>query len=556
MPTLDWLTRDADLGASARVPVRLLREETELSAGDGENGLLVQGDNLEALRALLPFYAGQVKCIYIDPPYNTRSAFEHYDDNLEHSKWLGMIVPRLMLLREFLSEDGSIWVSIDDNEGHYLKVVMDEVFGRRNFVMDVTWQKRDGPPNDRKIGAVHEHLLIWSAQSELGSKQTRAERAFNLMPRTDKANAQYSVFKEPNGPDPRGPFRKIDTTANGKGGRFVQSLYYEVTNPFTGEKVVPRPGTCWRHSKEEMNRLQSESRLYWGVSGTARTPMRKLYLDEAKQGMSTPSVWAGLALNQHGSSELEKLFGEKATFETPKPERLIQRILHIATNPGDLVLDSFLGSGTTAAVAHKMGRRWIGIEMGDHARTHCAVRLRKVIDGEQGGISPDVGWQGGGGFRFATLGPAVYDADGVIAPDVRFADLARHVWFAETRRPLDGTPTSPVLGVIHPAPPPPDPEPAAGPDPEAPAPHSAPAAALAPDRAVALLFNGILRDRSPQGGNVLTRGTLALIRADLPEGFAGELVVYATACRLAPATLKAEQITFRQTPYDLNAGGR
>lgn len=231
-------------------------------------------------------------------------------------------------------------------------------------------------------------------------------------------------------------------------------------------------------------------------------------------------------------------------FDTPKPERLIQRILHIATNPGDLVLDSFLGSGTTAAVAHKMGRRWIGVEMGDHARTHCALRLKKVIEGEQGGISKDTGWQGGGGFRFLTLGPAIYDAEGRIAEGVGFADLARHVWFNETRTPLDDTPTTPVLGLFAP------PLPPASADPDAPAPPAA------PPRAVALLFNGILKDRTPQGGNILTRTTLALIREHLPAGFSGPLTIYAAANRLSPGTLKAQGVSFRQTPYELNAGAR
>ena len=246
--------------------------------------------------------------------------------------------------------------------------------------------------------------------------------------------------------------------------------------------------------------------------------------------------------------EVAAIFGDE-NFSTPKPERLIQRILHIATNPGDLVLDSFLGSGTTAAVAHKMGRAWIGVEMGDHARSHCATRMKKVIEGEQGGISKDVGWQGGGGFRFVTLGPRVYDENGVIAPEVRFADLARHVWFLETRRPLDGTPASPLLGIISPPPRIVAPEDGDADEGEAP-----PLPDPTQDRAVALLFNGILRDRTPQGGNVLTRATLALIREDLPPGFAGTLTVYATACRLSADTLKREGVQFRQTPYDLNAG--
>lgn len=350
------------------------------------------------------------------------------------------------------------------------------------------------------------------------SKKTRAEEVFNLMPRTEKADAQYQIFSEPSGPDPRGPFRKIDTTANGKGGRYVESLFYAVKNPYTGEDVWPRKGTCWRHNKEEMQRLQDDHRLYWGVKGTATTPMRKLFKDEAKQGMSAPSIWSDVGLNQHASSELEKLFGEKAAFETPKPESLLYRAVVIASNPGDIVLDSFLGSGTTAAVAHKMGRRYIGIEMGEHAITHCVPRLKKVVDGEQGGISETVGWQGGGGFHFYKLGSPVFDEEGRINPAVRFAHLAAHVWFAETRTPLaHPRRKSPLLGVHE-------------------------------GVGYYLLFNGILGDKRPDGGNVLTRRLLA----ELPA-HDGPKVIYGESSRLSKESLLQLGITFKQTPYDVKA---
>lgn len=524
MPTLQWLTGDADRRAAARVPFRLLTEQPNLSYGEGDDGLLVQGDNLEALKALLPFYAGRVKCIYIDPPYNTRSAFEHYDDNLEHAQWLGMIVPRLMLLREFLSEEGSIWVSIDDNEGHYLKVVMDEVFGRRNFIDTITWQMI----YTRKNSA---HYFTGQTEFILPYAKNKNSMLFNVLPRGEEQNKN---FKNPDN-DPRG--RWIDSAVHAR--NFYSKGNYEVVSP-SGKKFTPPQGRYWSVSEENFRRLDSESRIWWGPRGS-NAPRKKTFLDEVKQGVVPGNLWtySDVGHNAQAKDEAKRLFSEGEIFITPKPERLIQRILHIATNPGDLVLDSFLGSGTTAAVAHKMGRRWIGVEMGDHARTHCATRLTKVIDGEQGGISKDVGWQGGGGFRFVTR---VYDENGVIAPEVRFADLARHVWFTETRRPLERMPDTPLLGII--SPPPPVTE-----DPEAEAPPPA------PDRAVALLFNGILKDRSPQGGNVLTRATLSLIREHLPQGFAGTLTVYASACRLSPATLKAQGVQFRQTPYDLNAGG-
>ena len=227
-------------------------------------------------------------------------------------------------------------------------LLCDQVFGRPCFIADVSWQKRDGPPNDRKIGSIHDHVLVWAKMRSGNSKKTKAEEAFNLMPRTEKADAQYQVFNEPGGPDPRDPFRKIDTTANGKRGRFVESLYYGIRNPFTGEEVWPREGTCWRHSKEEMEKLQADKRLYWGVKGTATTPMRKLFKFEAKQGMSAPLIWIDCGFNQHASAHMETLFGEKAFFETPKPEELLHRIVHIATNPSE-------ENSQTGAVALRMG---------------------------------------------------------------------------------------------------------------------------------------------------------------------------------------------------------
>ncbi|MFQ2027831.1 site-specific DNA-methyltransferase [Aeromonas veronii] len=517
MPFLDWVNKNQARASSTQVPYHLLQKEAEYGA-PSEN-MVIQGDNLLALRALMPLYAGRVKCIFIDPPYNTQSAFEHYDDKLEHSQWLSMMYSRLVLLRDLLTEDGSIWVTLDDNEAHYMKVLGDEVFGRQNFIIDASWQKRDGPPNDRKIGAIHDHLLVWAKSKRLDTKKTIAEEAFNLMPRTEKADAQYQVFSEPNGPDPRGPFRKIDTTANGKGGRYVESLYYPITNPFTGEEVWPRAGTCWRHNREDMSKLQADNRLFWGAKGTAKTPMRKLFKTEAKQGMSAPSIWADTGLNQHASAEMEKIFGEKAAFETPKPEALLYRIIHIASNPGDIVLDSFLGSGTTAAVAHKMGRRYIGIEMGEHAKTHCIPRLQKVIEGEQGGISQSVEWQGGGGFGFYTLHPEpVFQANGQIRPDIKFEPLAAYIWHMETGVGSSQTMDSPLLGVHN-------------------------------GIAYYLLYNGILGDRRSQGGNVLTRPILAWLQAEYPHD--GPKVIYGESIRIGEERLAQANVTFKQIPYDV-----
>lgn len=412
---LTWFNKEVRPRLEPRVLIfdaSLSHYAAKRNLGVSFDNRLIFGDNLLALRALESEFSGKLKCIFIDPPYNTGAAFAQYDDGIEHSIWLGLMRDRLEVLKRLMRPDGSIWVTLDDVEAHYLKVLGDEVFGRECFIADIAWQKRDGPPNDRKIGSIHDHILIWGKQKPLASKKTLAEESFNLMARTEKADAQYQVYDEPSGPDSRGAFRKIDTTANGKGGRMVDSLLFPIRNPYTGQDVYPRKGTCWRHNKEEMQRLQQDGRLYWGVKGTATTPMRKLFKTEAKNGMSSPSIWTELALNQHASQEMEELFGEKASFETPKPEKLLERILSIATNPGDWVLDSFAGSGTTGAVAHKMGRQWIMIEMGEHCHTHIIPRMQKVIDGtDMGGISQAINWKGGGGFRYYRLAPSLIKQD-------------------------------------------------------------------------------------------------------------------------------------------------
>lgn len=513
MPTLRWLTRDDDIRAAARVPYRLLEEVPDLGHGDRDTGnMLIQGDNLDALKALLPFYAGQVKCIYIDPPYNTRSAFEHYDDNLEHSQWLAMIWPRLELLRELLAEDGSIWVSIDDNEGHYLKVIMDEIFGRRNFIASNVWQKRYSRENREAIGDVHEYIAVYSRSPEA------FKRSRNKVPLDER---QAKIYRNPENPketDPAKRWRGLPMTAQG----FRPNQMYEIVSP-AGVKHRPPEGRCWSMIESEFEKLKVAGRIYWGKDGKAQPSVIR-FLSEV-EGLVPWTWWPHDEVGHTDESKKEAnvIFGADVSFGTPKPERLIQRILHIATNPGDLVLDSFLGSGTTAAVAHKMDRRYIGIEMGDHAATHCQPRLRKVVDGEQGGISEAVTWQGGGGFRYYRLGAPVFDETGQIRPDIEFPVLAAHVWFSETRQPWSRPdPLSPLLGI-----------------------HDG--------RAYALLYNGILGDKSVSGGNVLTRKTLAVIRTALPEGFASPVTVYGERSALSDTTLASEQISFKQTPYDVKA---
>ena len=523
MPILTWMTRDEDVRRARQTPYRLLEEVPEFSAVDTVNdSILIQGDNLEALKALLPFYAGQVKCIYIDPPYNTGAAFEHYDDNLENSIWLGTIWPRLEVLRDLLAENGSLWVNIDDRQGHYLKVILDEIFGRSRFVANIVWQKRSSRENRKAIGSAHDHILVYAPAGAQKWKKYR-----NLLPDTAKG------YANPDG-DLKGPWRSIPFSAQG----FRMNQMYKILTP-TGDILDPPKGRCWGATESEFNRLRDvEKRVYFPKNGRGRPRIKKYQFEES--GLAPMTWWTAAEFgdNQQAKKEILALFDDEDAFDTPKPERLIERILHVATNPGDLVLDSFLGSGTTMAVAMKTGRRCIGIEIGEHAGTYCVPRLMKVIKGEQGGISKSVGWQGGNGFRFYRLGPKVFEADGSIRPDIGFPILAAHVWFSETGRPWDGASstskaepgTSPLLGV-----------------------HDG--------RAHALLYNGVLGDKRPDGGNVLTRTTLSLIREEVATahpGFTKEnshypITIYGEQSRLTPSTLDRERIAFKQTPYDIKA---
>ena len=574
MPTLDWLNRAHAFTTAAQVPYRLLEPVSSHGSGAGVHGnLLIQGDNLEALKALLPFYRGQVKCIFIDPPYNTQSAFEHYDDNLEHSQWLSMMLPRLQLLRELLREDGSIWVTIDDHEGHYLKVLMDEVFGRRNFVANVFWQKTHTRENRTDISAVHDHLLVIAKNRE-GWKEIR-----NMLPSSDE---QLERFTNPDN-DHRGDWASLPAHAKAEKGR-REAQFFTITTP-SGRKIDPPPGRCWLYTQPRFLEMVQDGRIWFGESGN-NAPRVKKFLSEVQAGLVPSTLWLHQEVGTNGKAkaELVALFPGETPFSTPKPEALLQRILHIATNPGDLVLDSFLGSGTTAAVAHKMGRRWIGIEMGEHAATHCLPRLEKVIAGEPGGISAAVGWGqatngkpfDGGGFRFLRLGAPIFGADGAIHPEVRFATLAAFIWQQETgtaRPPGQGAAGTPWLGThyeiestswpidtgkepISPEISPPDLF-SAPPDPVLDATPSAGATPPAPRavKALYLLFNGILGDRRPAGGNVLTAAVLDALLAQHATTPAPEapLVVYGEACRLGPARLALAHVTFRHIPYDVKA---
>ena len=334
----------------------------------------------------------------IDPPYNTGSAFDHYDDNLEHSQWLNLMRPRLSILWNLLSDDGSIWISIDDDEQAYLKVLCDEVFGRSSFISSMVWQKRTSPDMRAAISDGHDYILVYAKNYD-SFKNSR-----NKLPLSEE---QVGSYKNPDN-DPRGPWTSTDCTA--QAGHGTKEQFYTFVTP-AGREIVLPPNLCWRFTKQRLDEEIAAGRIWLGKEGNG-VPRKKTYLSESS-GVVPWTWWTNKEVghNQEAKKEVNALFGDNS-FDTPKPERLISRIIHIASNPGDLVLDSFLGSGTTAAVAHKIGRRWIGIELANHAFTHCKVRLDKVIAGEDnGGITKSIDWRGGGGYHFCELAPTLINKD-------------------------------------------------------------------------------------------------------------------------------------------------
>lgn len=411
------LIEDSAKSFAAPAPARDLLGDADgaaAPAGTFDN-MLIKGDNLLALKALEATHAGRVKCVFIDPPYNTGSAFEHYDDGIEHSLWLSLMRDRLELIHRLLAPDGSLWVTLDDNEAHYFKVMCDEVFGRRNFVANVVWQKAYTSNQTAKhLSNTHDHLLVYAKEENLF-----------VVGRLSRTAEQEASFKNPDN-DPRGPWKAENLSA----GKFYSAGQFAIIGP-TGEEFYPPVNRYWRCNRQQYEAWLADGRITFGIQKTGR-PMLKKFLREMTGGLTANTWWVHdeVGSNKEASLDLKELFPNQEVFGTPKPEKLLKRILTLATNPGDLVLDSFAGSGTTGAVAQKMGRRWIMVEIGDHADTHIVPRLTKVIDGsDRGGISKAVGWQGGGGFRYYTLAPSLLARDPygnlVISADYDAPMLAR-----------------------------------------------------------------------------------------------------------------------------------
>ncbi|MFN9572688.1 MAG: site-specific DNA-methyltransferase [Betaproteobacteria bacterium] len=538
MPTLNWIGKEAVVKHHKEVPFRLLEPVPELSCGDSASGnLIVQGDNLHALKALLPRYAGQVKCIYIDPPYNTGNEGWVYNDNVNspeirkwlgevvgkegetldrHDRWLCMMYPRLVLLKQFLREDGAIFVSIDDNEVGNLRPLMDEVFGARNFITGFIWRKVDSP-NDNKVPLTpdHEYVLAYArSKDRLKLAQMSAPGIVEAYGRIDDQGRR---------------FRDRLLKKNGRNSlrRDRPTMYFSVTAP-DSTKVYPihdnGEEARWAMGKRGVAKHEAAGTLVWKQrerqGQTVWEPYTREYAPEDPK-RPYPSIWADLPTMRQAKAFLRDVFNTADLFDTPKPVELIERILRMMNDPTALVLDSYAGSGTTAHAVLKQNaedggtRRFLLVEMDDGIAVRVAAeRVRKVAEGYvPDGGEPVEGLRGD--FQFCRLSAEpLFDAEGQIRRDVTFAQLAEFVWFAETGTGYTGQADSPLLGVHE-------------------------------GRAIYLLYNGILKDRSVAGGNVLTGPVF-----DVLPKFVGPKVIYAAANRMGGRAAR-EGITFKQTPYAL-----
>lgn len=381
------IKRIADRIASSRLAV-----DPRLCCGQSlTDNAIIQGDNLDVLQAIQPAFQGSVRCIYVDPPYNNQESYTHYEDALPHDEWLRQITPRLKLLWNLLSSDGSLWISIDDRELHYLKVALDSICGRSCFMATVVWEHRISRENRRAFSYNHEYIIVYAKEPNR-FRETRKK-----LPLSPSVLARY---QNPDN-DPRGPWQSV--SLNVQAGHGTHAQFYEFVGP-SGRRYAPPSGRCWTFAKPRMLEELRKNNVWFGQNG-AGAPRLKLFLHDNDRGLNPETLWRAEDVGTTSSAKkhLIALLPRNRQFDTPKPEQLISRIIHIATEPGDLVLDAYLGSGTTAAVAHKMQRRYLGIERGRSAALLAAKRLRKVIDGEEGGVSSQLGWRGGGGFDFFRL---------------------------------------------------------------------------------------------------------------------------------------------------------
>ncbi len=525
MPTLDWIGKKAVLNHHNEVPFHLLRCDPELSVGEASGNLLVQGDNLLALKALLPYYAGQVKCIYIDPPYNTGNEGWVYNDNVNspemrewfgkalgreaedlsrHDKWLCMMYPRMQLAIQFLRSDGFLLVSLDEIEIARFRLMMEEIIPPSKYISTLIWKSRRNLDNRslHNISIDHEYVVAY----RMGDNSFRG------------AEKDLSKYSNPDN-DPRGIWMSDNLVGLATKER-RPNLHYDLINPETGD-IYPCPDKGWRYSQETMAQKISEGRILWPKSKSGR-PRHKKFFSDLESDFAGFSSFIDCGNTNEGTEEVSRIMGREF-FIFPKPRSLIQTLLQQTTFSNDIVLDCFAGTGTTAHAVMALNkqdggnRRFILVEMDPNVSHNIAFeRLRRVSLGydwcDQKGNQRHV--EGlGGGFRYCELGPTLFDQYGQIRTDVSFADLARHVFFTETGQPLPSSrDENPLLGTFNGA-------------------------------AVYLLYNGVMRD----AGNVLTPQTLA----QLPT-YDGQKVIYADGCKIGRERLREMNITFKQIPYEIN----
>ncbi len=542
MPTLNWIGKDAVINHHREVPFRLLKCRADLSVGDPDSGnLLVQGDNLEALKALLPYYAGQVKCIYIDPPYNTGNEGWVYNDNVNgpemkewlgkvvggeaedlsrHDKWLSMMYPRLVLLKDLLSDDGAIFINIDDNEAARLRCLLDEIFGSQNFVASIIWQKVYSPRMDAKsFSNDHDTIVCYQKTNKFQVSRVGFSQNAGQFTVLDKKTGKY--------------YRRRQWRKEGSGARREDrpNLFYPIKSP-DGQDVLPyRPDGSegrWRGDLNYFNKLSKQGEIEWINSNSEwQIYVKQFQNEDATRPPSTLWFHEEVGHNHEAAEELRNIFGN-IPFQTPKPTRLIRKIIEISTGPNDIVLDSFSGSGTTGHAVLKeneedddSNRHFILVEMDINiAQNITAPRLKRVVQGykskdQKGNEKQEAGL--GGGFRFCELGETLFDPNRQIRDEVKYNDLAQHVYFIETGRPLPQNAKKyfPLLGVSN-------------------------------ETAVYLLYNGILKDKSVNGGNILTYDVLE----SLPK-HDGTKVIYGNGSRISAARLRDLGIVFKQIPYEI-----
>ncbi len=526
MPVLNWIGKQQVVNHDKEVPFRLLKKDSRFSVGESEN-LLIKGDNLEALKALMPYYAGKVKCIYIDPPYNTGNEKWVYNDKVNspeirkwlgkvvgsegedlnrHDKWLCMIYPRLKLLRDLLSDDGVIFVSIDDDEQHHLRLLLDEVFGKENFITNIIWQKKFSPQNDAKyFSDMHDFIVVYAKHKNDGGETNGWIR--NLLPRTEAMDERYS---NPDN-DPRGDWASGDLLRKD----VQESGLYTIKTP-KGRVCNPSRGTSWRVPKYRYNELVAKKRIWFGKDGMG-VPRIKRFRNEVQEGVVPVTIWfhSDVGHNQEAKQELKQIFPDaQLPFETPKPVRLLKRILQLATDKDSLILDSFAGSGTTGQAVLNLNkedhgkRKFILVEMeGDIAEDITAKRLKRVINGYSVKGKRVKGL--GGEFQFMRLGATLFDKDGFISEDVTFKDLAQYIYFIETKTAIN---SRKIKGVFI---------------------------GEKLDTEYYLIFNGIKK-------NVLDKKIIKKISKNKKPK-----VVYADRCLLGKTILNKYHITFKQIPYEV-----